>query len=94
MFYHTEAKPQCWRAVAEFDDRPNQLIFLNRSSTQVRAGYRQAFLELFDEEEREHVTGIALERWNGAPDAGQWQHQSALQLPTAVAASEKLLRVA
>ena len=41
MFYHTEAKPQCWRAVAEFDDRPNQLIFLNRSSTQVRAGYAE-----------------------------------------------------
>ena len=42
MFYHTEAKPQCWRAVAVFDDRNDQLLFLNRSSTQVRAGLRTA----------------------------------------------------
>ena len=35
MFYQTEAKPQCWRAVAVFDDRPEQLLYLNRSSTRV-----------------------------------------------------------
>ena len=93
MFYQTEAKPQCWRAVAEFDDRPDQLVYLHRSSTQVRAGFRQAFLELFDEEEREHVTGIALQRWHGAPDAGQWMHQTNLQKP-ASAGVEKLAQVA
>ena len=54
MFYQTEAKPQCWRAVAVFDDRSDMLLYLNRSSTQVRAGYRNAFFELLDEEEREH----------------------------------------
>ena len=93
MFYQTEAKPQCWRAVAVFDDRPEQLVYLHRSSTQVRAGYRQAFLELYDEEEREHVTGITLQRWNGAPDAGQWANQTSLQRP-ALAGMEKLAQVA
>ena len=33
MFYQTEAKPQGWRAVAVFDDRPEQLLYMNRSST-------------------------------------------------------------
>ena len=81
MFYQTEAKPQCWRAVAIFDDRPEQLLYLNRSSTQVRAGLRNAFLEVLDEEEREHVKAISLQRWNGAPDAGRWLHQTNLPLP-------------
>ncbi len=81
--YQTEAKPQCWRAVAVFDDRPDQLLYLNRSSPQVRAGLRQAFFEVLDEEERSHVTSVALQRWHGAPDAGRWVHQSNLTIPTA-----------
>ena len=36
MFYQTEAKPQGWRAVAVFDDRTDRLLYLGRSSTQVR----------------------------------------------------------
>jgi hypothetical protein len=55
MNYQTEAKPQCWRAVAVFDDRPEALLYLNRSSPQVRAGYREAYMELLDEEEKAHV---------------------------------------
>lgn len=82
MFYHTEAKPQCWRAVAVFDDRHDALIYLHRSSTQVRAGYRAAFFDVLDEEERSHVTAVNLQRWNGAPDAGRWVTQTALNLPT------------
>jgi hypothetical protein len=82
MFYHTEAKPQCWRAVAIFDDgRYDQLLYLNRSSTQIRAGYRTAFFEVLDEEERSHVKTIALQRWNGAPDSGRWMHQTNLTVP-------------
>ena len=83
MFYQTEAKPQCWRAVAVFDDRPDILLYLNRSSPQVRAGLRTAFFEVLDDEERAAVKSIALERWHGAADAGRWVHQSALALPTA-----------
>jgi hypothetical protein len=81
--YQTEAKPQCWRAVAVFDDRPEILLYLNRSSPQVRAGLRTAFFEVLDEEERAKVKSISLQRWHGAPDAGRWLHQSTLAVPTA-----------
>ena len=38
VIIHTESKPQGWRAVAVFDDgRPDALLYLGRSSTQVRA---------------------------------------------------------
>lgn len=81
MFYHTESKPQCWRAVAIFEDRPDLLIYLGRSSTQVRGGYVAAFMELLDDEERENVRGVRLERWHGAPDAGRWMPQTQLNIP-------------
>lgn len=93
MFYQTEAKPQCWRAVAVFDDRPDQLLYLNRSSTQVRAGYRAAYFDLLDDEEREHVKAVVLQRWHGAPDAGRWVQQTNLQTPVP-AGLEKLAEVA
>jgi hypothetical protein len=89
MMIQTESKPQCWRAVAVFDDRPEALIFLGRSSTQVRAGYVEAFQEILDEEERSHVTSIALQRWHGTPDAGRWMHQTNLRVP----AAQKLAKV-
>jgi hypothetical protein len=82
MFYHTEAKPQGWRAVAVFDDRGDRLLYLGRSSTQVRAGFSQAFFEVLDDEEREHVQAVSLQRWHGAPDAGRWMHQTNLAVPT------------
>ncbi len=63
----TEAKPQCWRAVAVFDDRPEILVYLNRSSPQVRAGLRTAFFEVLDDEEQAACKSIALQRWHGAP---------------------------
>ena len=89
MFYHTEAKPQSWRAVAIFDDgRYDQLLYLNRSSTQVRAGYRTAFFDVLDEEERSHVRAIALQHWQGAPDSGRWMHQTNLTLPVPALAEQ------
>jgi hypothetical protein len=84
MFYHTEAKPQGWRAVAVFDDRGDRLLYLGRSSTQVRAGFAEAFTEVLDDEERDHVRSISLQRWHGAPDAGRWIHQTNLNLPATV----------
>ena len=90
MFYQTEAKAQGWRAVAVFDDRPEQLLYLNRSSTQVRAGFSEPFFELLDDEEREHVKSVSLQRWQGTPDSGRWIHQSNLAIPSV----EKLLQVA
>jgi hypothetical protein len=81
VFYQTEAKPQGWRAVAIFDDRDDALIYLGRSSAQVRAGFTQAFLEVLDDEEREHARSISLQRWQGAPDAGRWLHHTNLNVP-------------
>jgi len=81
MFYHTESKPQGWRAVAVFDDRGDQLLYLGRSSTQVRANFAQAYFDVLDDEEREHVRSISLQRWQGAPDAGRWMHQTNLTIP-------------
>ena len=82
MFYQTEAKPQGWRAVAVFDDRCDRLVYLGRSSTQVRGGFPTAYFEVLDDEEREHVRSISLQRWHGAPDAGRWMQQTMLTLPT------------
>jgi len=81
MLYQTESKPQSWRAVAVFEDR-EMMLYLNRSAPQVRAGLREAFFDLLDEEEREQVKSIALQRWTGASDAGRWVHQSNIPLPT------------
>src|SRR5262249_54813164 len=82
MFYQTEAKPQGWRAVAVFDDRGDRLVYLGRSSTQVRTNFGQALFEVPDDEEREHVRSISLQRWHGAPDAGRWMHQSTSPCPS------------
>ncbi len=84
MFYQTESKPQGWRAVAVFDDRSDRLLYLGRSSTQVRSGFAAAFAEVLDDEERDHVRSVSLQRWHGAPDAGRWMHQTNLTLPTTV----------
>lgn len=84
MLIQTESKAQGWRAVAVFDDRGDALIFVGRSSTQVRQEYVEAFQELLDEEERDHVTAIQLQQWAGAPDAGRWVNKVNLKLPTPV----------
>jgi len=81
MLVTSESKAQGWRAVAVFDDRPDALIFVGRSSTQVRQEYAEAFAELLDDEEREHVTTIQLQQWSGAPDAGRWVLKSTLKVP-------------
>jgi hypothetical protein len=73
--------------MAMFDDRGDRLLFVGRSSTQVRAGFTPAFLEVLDDEERDHVRAISLQRWHGAPDAGHWVHQTNLAVPTAVKAA-------
>jgi hypothetical protein len=81
MFYQTEAKPQGWRAIAVFDDRTDRLVYLDRSSTQVRQNFAQAFFDVLDDEERDHVRSISLQRWQGAADAGRWIHQTNLVVP-------------
>jgi hypothetical protein len=78
-----ESKFQGWRALAITEDRTEHLIYLGRSSTQVRAGYAAAFWELLDEDERAQVKQIALQRWQGAPDEGKWLLQTTLAVPVA-----------
>lgn len=82
MFYQTEDKAQGWRAMARFEDGREALLLIGRSSTQVRQGYLDSFADLLDEEEREQTTSISLQRWHGAPDAGNWEHQTTLKVPT------------
>jgi hypothetical protein len=85
MLVTTESKAQGWRAVAVFDDRADALLFVGRSSTQVRQMYAEAFAEVLDEEEREHVTTIQLQQWSGAPDAGRWVLKTTLKVPVPAA---------
>ena len=85
MLVTTESKAQGWRAVAIFDDRGDALLFVGRSSTQVRQEFVAAFAEVLDDEEREHVTTIQLQQWSGAPDAGRWVLKNTLKVPAPVA---------
>jgi hypothetical protein len=82
MQYRTEAKLQGWRALAIFEDRSERLIFLGRSTTQIRQGYAEAFFELFDDEERAQVKSISLQCWQGAADEGKWIAKTTLSVPT------------
>jgi hypothetical protein len=90
VIYRTESKLQGWRAVAIAEDRTEHLIYLGRSSTQVRAGYVTAFFEILDAEERARIRQISLQRWNGAPDEGRWTQQTTLSIPNAAKAAEAL----
>jgi hypothetical protein len=81
VFYHTEAKPQGWRALAIFEDGSECLIYVGRSTTQVRAGYREAYMELLDEDERAQVQKVSLQCWDGAPDRGRWVPKTTLAIP-------------
>jgi hypothetical protein len=94
MFYRTEAKLQGWRAVAIEEDRTEHFIYLGRSSTQVRAGYAAAFLEVLDAEERSRIRQISLQRWNGAADEGRWTQHTTLPVPTAIKTDRPLASTA
>ena len=73
MLYQSEARPQNWRAVAIFNDRPEQLLFLGLSCQQVRTGLAASFFE----------TSIALQRWTGTPDSGKWLQTGTVSIPEA-----------
>lgn len=81
MFIQTESKAQGWRAVATLEGRGECLLFVGRSSTHVRGEYVDAYNELLDAEEKELVTGISLQQWQGTPDAGRWQTKNELRVP-------------
>ena len=87
MFHATEAKPQTWRALAVFADCSERLLYLGRSTTQVRAGYAGAYEEVLDEDEKSQVCSISLQCWQGAPDQGRWVPKTTLALPSAAKAA-------
>ena len=91
MLVQVESKAQGWRALAVLDGTSEALLFVGRSSTQVRAGYVEAFTELLDEEEKDRTSTIRLQQWQGAPDAGKWLDKAELRLPVPAA---KLQRAA
>jgi hypothetical protein len=84
--YRTETKLQSWRALAVFEDGSECLIFLGRSTTQVRAGYATAFTEILEPDERVRVQSIAMQCWDGAPDEGRWVTKTTLNVPLRPAA--------
>jgi hypothetical protein len=91
VIYRTEAKFQGWRAVAIAEDRTEHLIYLGRSSTQVRAGYAAAYWDVLDDEERAQIRSISLQRWTGAPDQGRWIQQTTLTIPAAPKSGDRVL---
>ena len=93
MIVTVEQKAQGWRALAVYSTGEEALIFVGRSSTQVRSGYEDSFAEQLTEDEKELVTGIKLQQWQGAPDAGKWIDKNALKLPTG-ATADKLVKMA
>lgn len=90
MMIQSESKAQGWRAVAVLGDGVEALLYVGRSSKQVRDGYAEAFNEFFDEEEREGITTIRLQQWQGTPDAGKWLDKNELRVP----APAKLAKIA
>ena len=82
MLIQTESKAHGWRAVAVFEDGSEALLYIGRSSTQIRQGYVEAYLSAIQEEGWEEATAIRMEQWSGAPDAGRWMVKAALKQPT------------
>jgi len=82
----TEEKAQGWRAVAVMNGGAESLLFVGRSSKQVRDEYVASFQELLDDGEQESVGRIDLQQWQGAPDAGRWLTKAELRNPLKVRA--------
>jgi hypothetical protein len=81
----TEAKAQRWRALAIYKDGQEGLLYVGASYTQVQENYDNPYFELLDDEERERVATIRLQKWVGAPDSGHWVNQRELQIPETLA---------
>ena len=90
MLIVTESKAQGWRAVAVFRDQTEALLYVGRSSTQVRGGYGEAYNEQLEADEREVVATIKLQQWQGAPDAGKWLDKAELRLPVPSRVAERV----
>ncbi len=92
MLVQSESKAQNWRAVAVLDGRGECLLYVGRSTTQIRSGYVDAFNELLDEEEKNLCSAIHMQQWTGTPDAGRWATKTELRVP--IVSPEKAVKVA
>lgn len=81
MFHHTESKFQGWRAVAVLESGCEYLLYLGRSSSQIRAGYEEAFFKNLSAQEQKSVTRVSLQCWQGAADQGTWTAKGSLAVP-------------
>jgi hypothetical protein len=81
MIYQTETKLQGWRALVIFEDRSECLLYVGRSTTQVRQNYALAYAEVLDDEERSRVRSITMQCWQGASDKGHWVTKGTLSVP-------------
>jgi hypothetical protein len=72
---------QDWRAVACLAPSGERLLCVGESSSQVRAAYAGAWGEVIRDEDRPTVRAISLQRWAGQAWAGQWEHQTYLDVP-------------
>jgi hypothetical protein len=81
MIYHNESKFQGWRALAVFEDGSTCLLYVGRSTAQIRAGYGAACAEFLDAEVHARVLRVALQCWQGAADQGRWVAKGELPLP-------------
>ena len=84
LLVQTEEKAQNWRALAVMTDGTEALLFVGRSSKQIREEYVASFQELLDDDEQESVNAIQLQQWQGSPDAGRWLTKGELRSPAKV----------
>jgi hypothetical protein len=93
MLNITELNAQIWRAVVVMDDGTEALLVVGKSSNAVHAAYPKQLEELFkmlDENEKNSIQMVSLQRWSGAPDAGCWEHFSELKMPASLRQRNKV----
>jgi hypothetical protein len=76
-----ETKAQRWRALAVFKDGSEGLLYLGHSYAQVTEHYDEPYFEYYDQEERDRIAEIHLQKWVGAPDRGKWVTQKNIDFP-------------
>ncbi len=77
----TERKPSNWRALAVYKDGRECLLLVGPNFSYVTENYDTPFYDYLEEDEREMVEKIHLQKWVGAPDNGHWQNQRQLAKP-------------
>lgn len=83
-----EPMAQRWRALAMLKNNEEALLYVGNTIAQVRENYAEVWFDMFDEDVRDHVREVVLQKFVGAPDRGRWITQ--ISLPTHCAEGGKL----